>query len=195
MLANGWRSPRSIDRWPGMSLARKHPPSPSYPSHTTQWLGSLYLVKNGRTMPNRCAHLPENTRMSNVCMYVFVFVEPFYIKNLKMQTSDASGTLSLSNHRKVGEMQLTMHTLTWIVYLHTPRVFHSFMVLSREPETICRLSGENATLNTSFWCPTKRRVVSPLEDKSINVIIQYSVQVRIGVGGRLFNCTMRYFTL
>lgn len=48
-----------------------------------------------------------------------------------------------------------------MVYLHSPRVFHSLMVLSREPETICLLSAEKATERTSFACPTNRRVVRP----------------------------------
>lgn len=55
---------------------------------------------------------------------------------------------------------------TWTVYLHTPRVFHSLMVLSREPETICRLSEEKATLSTSLVWPTNRRVVVPLKGRT-----------------------------
>merc|ERR1712230_25966 len=49
-----------------------------------------------------------------------------------------------------------------MVYLHSPRVFQSLMVLSRDPETIWRLSAEKATERTSFSCPTKRRVVRPV---------------------------------
>lgn len=52
--------------------------------------------------------------------------------------------------------------LTWMVYLQTPRVFHSLMVLSREPDTIWRLSEEKATLKMSILCPTNWRVVTPL---------------------------------
>ena len=48
-----------------------------------------------------------------------------------------------------------------MVYLHTPRVFHNLMDLSRDADTICRLSAEKATLSTSLVCPTKRRVVTP----------------------------------
>lgn len=48
-----------------------------------------------------------------------------------------------------------------MVYLHSPRVFHSLMVLSRDPDTICRLSAEKATDSTSLECPMKRRVVLP----------------------------------
>lgn len=48
-----------------------------------------------------------------------------------------------------------------MVYLHSPRVFHSLMVLSREPDTICLLSAEKATERTSFAWPTNRRVVRP----------------------------------
>merc|ERR1719201_2718731 len=51
---------------------------------------------------------------------------------------------------------------SWMVNLHSPRVFHSLMVLSREPETIWRLSAEKATDRTSLEWPTKRRVVMPL---------------------------------
>uniref|UniRef100_A0A8R7TZM0 Uncharacterized protein n=1 Tax=Triticum urartu TaxID=4572 RepID=A0A8R7TZM0_TRIUA len=50
-----------------------------------------------------------------------------------------------------------------MVYLHSPRVFQSLMVRSRDAETICRLSMEKATERTSFSWPTKRRVVTPVE--------------------------------
>lgn len=49
------------------------------------------------------------------------------------------------------------------MYLQTPKVFQSLMVLSLEPETIWRLSEEKATLRTSLVWPTKRRVVVPLK--------------------------------
>lgn len=55
--------------------------------------------------------------------------------------------------------------LTCTVYLQTPRVFQSLMVLSLEPETIWRLSEEKATLSTSLVWPTKRRVVVPLKGR------------------------------
>merc|ERR1719199_504771 len=48
------------------------------------------------------------------------------------------------------------------VYLHSPMVFQSLMVLSREPDTICLLSTEKATDSTSLLCPRKRRVVAPV---------------------------------
>merc|ERR1719383_872968 len=51
---------------------------------------------------------------------------------------------------------------SWMVYLQTPSVFHSLIVRSREPETICLLSAEKATLRTSFVCPTNLRVVVPI---------------------------------
>merc|ERR1719337_380785 len=44
-----------------------------------------------------------------------------------------------------------------IVYLHSAKVFQRRMVLSREPETIWRLSDENATEFTSLVCPTNAR--------------------------------------
>ena len=49
-----------------------------------------------------------------------------------------------------------------IVYLHSPIVFHSLIVRSRDPDTICRLSTENATDSTSLAWPRKRRVVAPV---------------------------------
>ncbi|KAF6090925.1 hypothetical protein HJG60_012270 [Phyllostomus discolor] len=48
---------------------------------------------------------------------------------------------------------------SWTVYLHIPRVFHSLMVLSQEPETICPLSEEKATLITSLVWPTNQHMV------------------------------------
>ncbi len=50
-----------------------------------------------------------------------------------------------------------------MVNLQSPRVFHSLIVRSREPETICRLSAEKETERTSFVWPTNRRVVLPDE--------------------------------
>lgn len=38
---------------------------------------------------------------------------------------------------------------SWMVYLHSAKVFHNLMVLSRDPETIWRLSAEKATERTS----------------------------------------------
>jgi hypothetical protein len=53
--------------------------------------------------------------------------------------------------------------LSVMVNLQSPRVFHSLMVRSREPETIWRLSAENETERTSLLWPTKVRVVLPLD--------------------------------
>ena len=53
----------------------------------------------------------------------------------------------------------------WPRDLHCPTVFHSLMVLSRLPLTICRLSAEKATLRTSFLWLTNCRVLVPT-DKS-----------------------------
>ena len=46
--------------------------------------------------------------------------------------------------------------------LHSPRVFQSLMLRSREAETICRLSAENETERTSPVWPTNFRVVKPV---------------------------------
>jgi hypothetical protein len=50
-----------------------------------------------------------------------------------------------------------------MVYLQSPRVFHSLMVRSREPDTICLLSAEKETERMSLVWPTKRRVVAPVD--------------------------------
>ena len=65
----------------------------------------------------------------------------------------------------IGMHALVKHTCTHtcMVYLHTPSVFHSLMEWSLDPDTICLLSAENATLITSFVCPTNLLVVVPLE--------------------------------
>lgn len=55
------------------------------------------------------------------------------------------------------------------MYLHWPRVFHSLIVLSRDADTICLLSAENATLSTSLVWPTNLLVVLPLH-KYMNCI-------------------------
>merc|ERR1719182_148924 len=50
-----------------------------------------------------------------------------------------------------------------MVYLHSARVFHSLMVLSREPDTIWRLSAEKAPEFRSH-----RRMVASMEPVSAN---------------------------
>merc|ERR1719148_634079 len=49
-----------------------------------------------------------------------------------------------------------------MVNLHSAKVFHNLMLLSRLPDTICRLSPEKATLNTSLVCPWNVRTVAPV---------------------------------
>ena len=53
--------------------------------------------------------------------------------------------------------------LSVMVYLQSPSVFHSLIVLSRDPDTIWRLSAEKETERTSLVWPTNRRVVTPVE--------------------------------
>ena len=67
----------------------------------------------------------------------------------------------------MGEKRTQLTHSVWpsgsaMTYLHSPRVFHRRMVLSREPETICRLSTEKATESTSLAWPTNRHVVWPV---------------------------------
>ena len=70
-----------------------------------------------------------------------------------------------------GVVTRKIRQLTWMVYLQTPRVFHSLMVLSLDPDTICLLSAEKATLSTSLECPVNWRVVCPLQQYQQNIII------------------------
>ena len=60
-----------------------------------------------------------------------------------------------------------------MVYLHCARVFHSLMVLSLEPDTICLLSAEKATESTSLVWSSNLRVVLPVErSHSLRVLSQ-----------------------
>merc|ERR1719163_175050 len=68
----------------------------------------------------------------------------------------------LAEGEKATQLTQSVCMSSVIVYLHSPRVFHSLMVLSRLPDTICRLSAEKATLFTSFECPWKVRTVVPV---------------------------------
>merc|ERR1712063_43625 len=62
---------------------------------------------------------------------------------------------------------------SWMVYLHWARVFHSLMVLSREPETICLLSAEKATDMTSLVWSSNLLVVLPVHrSHSLRVLSQ-----------------------
>merc|ERR550537_2181625 len=60
-------------------------------------------------------------------------------------------------------MQLTQSECasSVMVYLHSARVFHRRIVLSRDPDTIWRLSAENATVFTSLVCPVNERTDWP----------------------------------
>lgn len=58
---------------------------------------------------------------------------------------------------------------TWMVYLQTPRVFHSLIDLSLDPETICLLSAEKATLRTSLSWLSNKRVVVPLKSTIVKI--------------------------
>ena len=52
-------------------------------------------------------------------------------------------------------------------------MFHSLIVLSREPETICRLSAEKETERISFVCPTNLRVVTPLDNSHNRSVLSH----------------------
>mmetsp|Transcript_51923 Transcript_51923/g.121097 ORF Transcript_51923/g.121097 Transcript_51923/m.121097 type:complete len:211 (-) Transcript_51923:82-714(-) len=68
----------------------------------------------------------------------------------------------LADGEKPTELTQSVCMSSIIVYLHSAKVFHSLMVLSRLPDTICRLSPEKATLFTSLVWPLKVRTVAPV---------------------------------
>ena len=70
--------------------------------------------------------------------------------------------LEVTGEKRTHDTHSVWPSGSWMVYLHSPRVFHSLMVLSREPDTIWRLSTEKATESTSLVWPRKRRVVAPV---------------------------------
>src|SRR3954451_25225734 len=63
-----------------------------------------------------------------------------------------------------------------MVNLQSPRVFHSLMLRSREPETIWRLSAEKETERTSLVWPTKRRVVVPVESSQRRKVLSHEAE-------------------
>ena len=60
-----------------------------------------------------------------------------------------------------------------IVNLQSPSVFHSLMALSREPETIWRLSAEKDTDSTSLLWPTNRLVVVPVASSQSRRVLSH----------------------
>merc|ERR1719169_209862 len=63
---------------------------------------------------------------------------------------------------KTTELTQSVCISSVIVYLHSASVFQSLIVLSRLPETIWRLSPENATLFTSLPWPWNVRTEAPV---------------------------------
>jgi hypothetical protein len=86
----------------------------------------------------------------------------FHIFTSLSQPAETMIGVAVAGEKRTQLTQPLCASASWIVYLHSPRVFHSFTVVSPESETICRLSTENATLRTSLVCPTKRVVVAPV---------------------------------
>ena len=83
--------------------------------------------------------------------------------NLTQDTLQKADINTLAMHRT--DPITTNHSVcpsSFMSNLHSPKVFHSLIVLSREPETICRLSALKLTERTSEVWPTKRRVVNPV---------------------------------
>lgn len=87
-------------------------------------------------------------------------------RELQTLTSLSHPALTMTGFCGLGE-NLTQEThsvwpLSVMVNLQSPKVFHSLIVLSRDPETIWRLSAEKETERTSLVWPTKVRVVLPV---------------------------------
>ena len=131
-------------------------PWPVCPNHKRRWLDSECLERIEHSSPSQCDSHPRGER-ERVCVWERERVHVYTYH-----------TMYKCSNMWCTEMQKlwTNFTLTWIVYLHTPRVFQSLMVWSRAADTIWRLSAENATLSTSLVCPTNLLVVVPLCGKS-----------------------------
>ena len=61
-------------------------------------------------------------------------------------TGDPVRTLASSRLRKVQSAHHSVWPSSVMLYLHSPSVFQSLILRSREADTICRLSAENETL-------------------------------------------------
>merc|ERR1719152_908751 len=87
---------------------------------------------------------------------------------LKFQTltslSQPAETMSgiFADGEKTTQLAQSVCMSSVMVYLHSASVFQSLIVFSRPPDTICRLSPEKATLNTSFVWPWKVRTAAPV---------------------------------
>lgn len=76
----------------------------------------------------------------------------FQTLTTRSQPQETMIGLAVDGENRTHDTQLVWPSSV-IEYLHSPRVFQSLMVLSRDPDTIWRLSAENATLKTSPVCP------------------------------------------
>lgn len=91
----------------------------------------------------------------------------FRLEEVRTLTSLSQPEETMTGFWGLGEKRTQDTHSVWpfsvMVNLQSPRVFHSLMERSREPETIWRLSAEKETERTSLVWPTKRRVVVPVE--------------------------------
>merc|ERR1719463_1005223 len=77
-----------------------------------------------------------------------------------------------------------------MVYLHSARVFQRRMVRSQLPDTIWRLSAENATLKTSLVWPWKQRTALPVfRSQSRRVLSQEPDSANWPSEERVMSCT------
>merc|ERR1719382_729466 len=75
-------------------------------------------------------------------------VSPQTFTSLSQPAETISGSLAEGEKTTLLTQSVCMSSV--IVNLHSANVFHSLMLLSRLPDTICRLSPEKATLKTSL---------------------------------------------
>merc|ERR1719158_236509 len=77
----------------------------------------------------------------------------------------------LAEGEKATQLTQSVCMSSVIVYLHSARVFQRRMVLSRLPDTIWRLSAENATLKTSLVWPWKQRTEAPVFKSQSRIVL------------------------
>ncbi len=78
------------------------------------------------------------------------------------QPADTMMGLVVTGEKRTQETQSVCPSGSPIVYLHSPIVFHSLIVLSREPDTICaRAGGADALLGLAHTQPTSQTPSAP----------------------------------
>merc|ERR1719401_1341063 len=129
------------------------------------------LTSQSMAMPSLPPEAQSDPSGDTVAVYTTPVCPTKFVRSLqllKFQTftslSHPADTMSgiLAEGEKTTQLTQSVCMSSVMVYLHSASVFHNLMVLSRLPETICRLSPEKATLNTSRAWPWKVRTVAPV---------------------------------